>query len=296
MIHLIATDIDDTLWQKEGRKDVRDYLRQAEYVRPYIEQAKKIGVIPMQNTGRSAMEVIEIARMTGIDGISVAEIGQTIVLPLSSPSADNILSSLPKGTPIENHDMWASFPFVYTRQSGKSHVKSIRRYMECMAGSIGRLADAFGDRLYLLGERQNLVTIETELKTGHQLLDFLMKTCPEELRLPSYIDELVQDKSLVALPSRHAVDIRTQYTKGEAFIYVLRICGISACSSLATGNSAHDRDFIELAGYAGCPSNASADLMKYVRHRKNSYVSPQPYEEGFVDILRYFMPQMRGRQ
>ena len=46
---------------------------------------------------------------------------------------------------------------------------------------------------------------------------------------------------------------------------------------------------MELAGFVGCPSNASEECKRFVLC-KGGYVSPFPYVVGVVDIIRHYLP------
>jgi hydroxymethylpyrimidine pyrophosphatase-like HAD family hydrolase len=61
------------------------------------------------------------------------------------------------------------------------------------------------------------------------------------------------------------------------------VTGIPLENILCIGDAANDLSMLTIAGYAACPANAAQEVKDCV-----SYVSPYPYTEGVLDILRHF--------
>lgn len=85
--------------------------------------------------------------------------------------------------------------------------------------------------------------------------------------------------------SGHAIDILVKgINKGSGMIEMCNVTGIPPEQILVIGDSPNDFSAMALAGYVGCPANASEACKKLVES-KGGYVSPHHYVVGVVDII-----------
>lgn len=86
-----------------------------------------------------------------------------------------------------------------------------------------------------------------------------------------------------------AVDISpVGVTKATGLKFLSQIIGVSVKQMLCIGDSRGDFAAFQEAGFVGCPHNASEECKQFVRQREG-YISPYPYAQGVVDIIRHFV-------
>lgn len=89
--------------------------------------------------------------------------------------------------------------------------------------------------------------------------------------------------------SGHALDILVKgVNKGSAMLQVCKLTGIPPERFQVVGDSPNDFPAMELAGYVGCPSNASEPCKEFVTS-KGGRVSPYPYVVGVVEIIEHYL-------
>lgn len=90
--------------------------------------------------------------------------------------------------------------------------------------------------------------------------------------------------------SSDTVDI-TAFDKGDGLALVEKKTGISRQETLAIGDSENDIPILELAGFVGCPENASLVCKNYVQRRQaegTGWVSKEKHSGGVANIIRHY--------
>jgi len=96
------------------------------------------------------------------------------------------------------------------------------------------------------------------------------------------IRRVVDDSVFFVTHSTTAVDITPKgIDKGAGLAWLSDLLGVPEARMLGIGDTAGDLPFLTRAGLSAAPANASAAVKSVV-----SYVSPHPYAEGVVDIVR----------
>jgi hydroxymethylpyrimidine pyrophosphatase-like HAD family hydrolase len=161
----------------------------------------------------------------------------------------------------------------------------IRWFYDFVARSNGQIAARTGCRIMHLDDRRNIVTLELDGRTGHDVAGILREMMNDELRA------CLADGTALLIPSYGAIDVIPAIGKGGALRHIRKKLGeVPYSQTLAIGDSSHtDIDMMRKARYVGCPSNADAATRRYVARRKYGHVSSKPYAEGVLDILEYFL-------
>lgn len=117
-----------------------------------------------------------------------------------------------------------------------------------------------------------------------------------QIDLADYVDPVTEILSEFAefidiRCSGHALDIMAKgINKGSATMELCRWADITPEKILSIGDSPNDFAVMELAGYVGCPSNATEECKQFVAS-KQGYVSPYPFVVGVVDTIEHYLPQ-----
>lgn len=119
------------------------------------------------------------------------------------------------------------------------------------------------------------------------------------LHLPSdmLIDELFRKtvsllgefSDLISIThSSAAVDITPRgIDKRAGLEFLSGYAGIAPAAILAIGDAKNDLSSLVYAGYAGCPGNASEEIIALVR-QKGGHAAEAAYTDGVIEILRHF--------
>ncbi|MDO8633139.1 MAG: HAD family hydrolase [bacterium] len=99
----------------------------------------------------------------------------------------------------------------------------------------------------------------------------------------------VEKELIVITYSSVAVDIApVGVSKATGIKFLSQKTGINPAQLLFMGDSRGDFSAFQVAGFVGCPSNASNECKDLVTQR-GGRISPYPYAQGVVDIIRHFV-------
>lgn len=100
----------------------------------------------------------------------------------------------------------------------------------------------------------------------------------------------LEDENLIVMHhSTDTVDISAPgIDKGSGAVQVVQKTGIPLSETLAIGDTNGDAPILTLAGFVGCPSNASKECKTIVQAREG-YISPYTYAQGVADIIHHFL-------
>lgn len=88
--------------------------------------------------------------------------------------------------------------------------------------------------------------------------------------------------------SSAAVDITPRgIDKRTGLEFLSAYAGIAPSNILAIGDAKNDLPPLSYAGFAGCPGNASGEVIDLVR-QKSGYAAEAAYAEGVIEVLRHF--------
>ena len=131
-------------------------------------------------------------------------------------------------------------------------------------------------------------------KEVHLALDRRWPSLDLEAFLAPLAEALVEFQEFVTIVSSGiAIDILVKgVDKGTGLQELCKWEHISPQQTLVIGDSPNDFPAMALAGFVGCPSNATARCKEFVGSR-GGHVSLLPYVVGVVDIIRHYIPNAR---
>lgn len=128
------------------------------------------------------------------------------------------------------------------------------------------------------------VNIAIELRPGSPLkIKDVYEKILEALR------KFVEEGLIVISYSSIAVDVApVGISKASGIEFLSKRMRINPAQILSIGDSRGDFSAFRLVGFVGCPSNASTECKELVAER-GGRISPYPYAQGVVDIIRHFV-------
>lgn len=306
---LVMTNSDDTLYLNMRAKtpEVEIYDSAFAELRPAINGLTSAGVTVLISTGRNAQQVSHITEQTGMNGLCICEMGQTVFVPNADGSdfargkyVDDNLNVyrlagggklyLPAGIQTTQHANGFSYPAVHGHYPRYRRAwEELRKVKEMM--NLDRLRYRFGDTtLRWLSERENIVTFEMDQRTGEEFKQFVLfgeaELLTEEAR------RLIAEGSLITISSKGALDIQPPVTKETTARHVMSVYNVDPMRALYIGDSDHsDGPVVSIVKCGGAVANSDAALKVRVEAKgENGYVSPHSYTAGTLDILRHFFP------
>lgn len=121
--------------------------------------------------------------------------------------------------------------------------------------------------------------------------DSSKKQLPElNTAIKGIIEQYYKGRLVRMTRSKISVNAEPRFVnKGTAVRYLADLEGISLRRSLGIGDTIRDKVFLQEIGYVACPANADYQLRRYIRQRRNGFVSLKSYAAGVIDCIDNFM-------
>lgn len=155
---------------------------------------------------------------------------------------------------------------------------------------VRRIAETIPDRvpgLRLYRGKSVMVTLE-RIPDTNVAMDILVGLVKSELQdYENIVDILASQIAVDILPKgiNKGVGVQIRYESGLAVVQPSR--------TLVIDDSMGGAAAATMAGFAGCPSNATLEYREFIRSI-GGHVSKRPLREGVVDIMQHFGIKIRG--
>jgi hydroxymethylpyrimidine pyrophosphatase-like HAD family hydrolase len=246
-----------------NRQDFSGHIESLDRLRGLFDRVKAQGVGLSAVTGRSLHMAEAIVQRTGLDRLSVFEMGGQLYHPITGVVEDTAPLLKPEQVGLYNRF------FRWIAQEGPEVT--------------GALQSAFPRGNVIPMHNTRMYTVEFEpCDDQRRYVAAAMAELPDEFK------EAIEQGYLMFSPCAIAFDLRPTIGKKEATGYVRERLGLDREKCLGIGDSLHsDKPMMTECGSVACVANANEGLQNYVRSR-GGFVAEAPYAAGVEQIYKHF--------